>query len=56
MKYRLEIACCPALYLTEEQFSDLCRAVEMHQQNGFRDGWTKNGTVSIVECGTPAET
>jgi len=54
MRFRIEISGQPTLNLSYQQWEMLADAICSYEVGGFRDGWakSKDGTVSIVECGS----
>ena len=40
-----------SIRLNQVQFDDLRKALIEHERNGFRDGWARVGSVSILEIG-----
>ena len=43
----ISLAC--SIRLNQVQFDDLRKALIEHERNGFRDGWSRVGSVSITE-------
>lgn len=45
------ISLASSIRLNQVQFDDLRKALLEHERNGFRDGWSRVGSVSITEVG-----
>jgi len=43
------VSLCSSIRLNQVQFDDLRKALLEHERNGFRDGWSRVGSVSITE-------
>ena len=43
------ISLASSIRLNQVQFDDLRKALIEHERNGFRDGWSRVGSVSITE-------
>jgi hypothetical protein len=52
--FEIHIANLVPIKLTHIQWADLRAAILEHERNGFRDGWTRMGSVRVIEVGISA--